>query len=223
MVKKIEQLYRWIETVITAIIGITSGYFVYEIQIVSNHKWALVILIVGLIVLCEKLLHIIFKKVINNSIMLRKLILREHFIEGLWFGKVINTGADNETYGYSIVRIEHKDHGYEVKGKVYDLQLKTFTAGFSSSDSHYYSEEQIFIYYFTGYNLYDGSAADIIGRTNLKVIQSHKYPTEFMGTVFDTKNKHELNLSLLKISEEESMGLNVNNKEGFEKLIKKLG
>lgn len=223
MVKKIDQLYQWIETIITAILGILSGYFIYEVQMASNHKWFLVIIAVILIVLIEKVLHMIFSKIVNSSKLLRRLVLREHFIEGKWFGKVINTGENKELYGYSIVTIDYSDQGYEVKGKVFDIHSQSFTGGFSSNDSHYYSEEQIFTYYFTGFNLYDGSSNDIVGKTHLKVVESSIFPIEFMGTVFDTKNKNELNISLLKISDDELEKFNVSTKKGFMSLIEHVG
>ena len=222
MFRKVEEIYRWFETIVTTLLGVISGYFIYEIQLEKNQKWLLAFVVVVLIVLLEKMLHLVFKTLINNSKKLRRILLREHFIEGKWLGKVINTGDSSEVYGYSLVNIVHNDGGFEVVGKVYDLKTRTFTGGFRSNDSHYYSEEQIFTYYFTGYNQYDGSSNDIVGKTRLKVIHKEPHPKEFMGTIFDTKNKNELNTTLFKIDENLIVEHDPNTESGFQFLLEEM-
>lgn len=222
MFKNIENFYNWIETVITAILGVTSGLIIYEIQLERSHKWLIAIIAVILIVLAEKILHLIFSKIVNNSQWLRRTLLREHYIEGKWLGTVYNTGENSEVYGYSIVTIIYTDKGYEVLGKIFDPKSDQFNGGFKSSDSHYYSEERIFSYFFTGFNQFDGSSRDIVGRTRLEVTQRNPIPSEFMGTIFDTKNKHELNLTIAKIDESDLIDCNINTKVGLKQLLNKM-
>jgi hypothetical protein len=222
MFKNIENFYNWIETIITAILGVSSGLIIYEIQAEKGHKWIIALVAVVLIVLAEKILHIIFSKVVNNSQRLRRTLLREHYIEGKWLGTVYNTGETSEIYGYSIVTIIYTDKGYEVLGRIFDPKTDQFNGGFKSSDSHYYSEERIFSYFFTGFNQFDGSPREIVGRTRLEVTHRNPIPLEFMGTIFDTKNRHELNLTITKIEDSLLAEHNIDTKAGVKKLLEEM-
>jgi len=199
MFKNIESFYKWVETISTAILGLLSGYLIHEIEIEKGKKWLMVVIAVLAIVMTEKLLHITFSKIINSSQKLRRSILRGHFIEGKWLGIVRNTGDNSEIYGYSFVTIMYNDKGYEVMGKIFNPMTNEFNGGFRSSDSHYYNEERLFTYYFEGFNQHDNKSDEIIGKAKLNVTQIDTIPTEFMGTIADTKNKQELNLELYKI------------------------
>lgn len=222
MFKNIESFYKWVETISTAILGLLSGYLIHEIEIEEGRKWLIVVIAVLAIVMAEKLLHMLFSSVINSSKRLRKSILRSHYIEGKWLGVVRNTGENSNIFGYSYVTIRYSDKGYEVMGKIFNPKTSEFNGGFRSSDSHYYNEERLFTYYFEGFNQHDNSASEIIGKAKVNVTQMNPYPTEFMGTIADTKNMKELNLELYKIEEDLIEKYNPSTKKGLKKIIEEM-
>lgn len=217
MFKNIESFYKWVETISTAILGLLSGYLIHEIE--KGKKWLMVVIAVLAIVMAEKLLNMTFSKIINSSQKLRRSILRGHFIEGKWLGVVRNTGDSSDVYGYSFVTIMYSDKGYEVMGKIFNPNTNEFNGGFRSSDSHYYNEERLFTYYFEGFNQHDNMSDEIIGKAKLNVTQMNPIPTEFMGTIADTKNKKELNLELYKIKPELLDKHDPSTKNGLKSII----
>ncbi|GEM_PF-5456314 len=222
MFKNINSFYQWVETISTAILGLASGFFINEIELENQHTWLLIIMAVLFIVMSERLLHLLFSKIINSSHRLRRAILRGHFIEGKWLGVVRNTGKNSKIYGYSLVHIVHSDKSYEVLGKIFNPETQEFNGGFRSSDSHYYSDERLFTYYFEGFNQHDNSSSEIIGKAKVNVTQMDFSPTEMMGTIADTKNKYELNLELYKIKPELLEKYDPTHKKGFAQLVKEM-
>jgi hypothetical protein len=222
MFSNIKSFYNWVETISTAILGLFSGYLIHEIEIEKGRKWLIVVLAVLAIVMAEKLLHMIFSKIINSSQRLRRSILRGHFIEGKWLGVVRNTGESSDIYGYSYVTIMYSDKGYEVMGKIFNPKTNEFNGGFRSSDSHYYNEERLFTYYFEGFNQHDNMSDEIIGKVKLNVTQMNPIPTEFMGTITDTKNKKELNIELYKIRTKLHEEHDATTKKGLKKIIEEM-
>jgi hypothetical protein len=107
-------------------------------------------------------------------------------------------------------------------GKIYNPKTNEFNGGFRSSDSHYYNEERLFTYYFEGFNQHDNMSDEIIGKAKLNVTQMDPFPTEFMGTIADTKNMKVLNLELYKIKTELIEQYDPSTKKGLKKIIEEM-
>lgn len=222
MFKNIQSFYQWIETVSTAILGLFSGFLINEIQVDFTRKWILIVIAVALIVIAEKLIHLFFISLINNSIKVRKIILRSHFIEGKWLGVLRNTGNNSDVLGYSSLTILHQESSYEVLGKIFYPSKGQFVGGFRSNNSRYLNEEREFTYYFEGFNQHDKKSDTIIGKASLSVTLIDSFPKEMMGSMVDTKNMSELNLELYRIDDELLKKHNPDKKDGIKKIITEL-
>lgn len=199
MVERISSFQSWVGTIAAATLGVFSGYFINEILAEREQKWVFLVLLALFVVFFEKGLLYFLKRIIGNSVQLRRVIAAQHFIEGYWIEKLISSKNHNEIYGYAIVRIKFSDMEFVVSGEIVNKDLTDITANFTSNYTEYHN--YTLVYYFEGTNVADDSHG-IVGRADFQFVPHDKNPVRFRGEIVDTKNHDVLKIEGEKLSEE---------------------
>ena len=199
MIDKIDKFQDWVETIITASLGISFGYYLNTLE--SSKSFELVVIpVIVTIIMLEKSLILILSNIINHSISLRKKLLNNHFIEGYWIETIIDSKDPRIKYGFALVKISFANMRYRISGEVFNSDCSDSVATFNS----YYSDYDNFSlkYFFRGINVMDNSDFEIVGNTEFMFIPGEGFPTRMKGKIIDNKNKGTLKVEGERIDPE---------------------
>ena len=193
----VQTFQSWVKTIVTSSIGVVSGFLINEMTQSQEITWLIVISGIVFVVIMEKSLGWILEELIEQSLLLRKLILGKHFIEGYWVERVIHSSDPSLNYGYSLINIAYSKSGYLVEGEILDSQCSDSIGNFQSKHAKYTNGS--LEYFFSGINVTDVNDKTIVGTTEFLFSYGLKYPTRLKGKIIDTKNKSVLKLEAEKL------------------------
>lgn len=152
MLERISRLLVFIQNIITAILGVTSLYFIDILGRSLGNIFAIIVLII-IVILLSTLLREFLIILIERSLWLRKVISGKHFIEGVWIDKTFDIYDNQRIISSSIFSLFYEDGELRYRGEIFDSEGNS-VGSFWSSSTHYSESEHSIRSSFTGKILY---------------------------------------------------------------------
>lgn len=185
---RLESFYKTLTTILIVIFLSIEAYLVHlvsEIKIENKfYPFIIIGFIIGLI-LIFKFVEFLVEKLLEESKIVRALILRDDFIEGVWLDKVDIDGIS----GYGLITIVYQNGKFIQTGEqiLYD---GTTRCSWNSVASEYDNNTLKIIYHV---KYFDEKLVDQpygISMYRFAKSGSHKQPLSYIGTFFDMSNNY---------------------------------
>lgn len=179
--ERLEKFYRFVNVVLVVIVLFLEAQIVHCLEKSGIHNfWLLFVVTATLLIAFFKFGEWLVEKMIENLDWLKKLIIGDEYIEGLWIDKVEISGRNF----YGLLIISMKDGVYKVNGSQYSdkatLQNRWITI---SSDFENYTLKTIYqTTYFDEAKLEEPYG---ISSYNFQKTSLHGKPLIFSGTFYD--------------------------------------
>ena len=181
MINQLNNFQIWTKTVITAVMGVTSGYYIKALS-AEYETSIMIVAIIILIVLISKIVELFIHFLVNKSIFIRKALLGSHFIEGYWLERVADISKNEGLQFFAILKISFVNNTYVVSGETFN-HFGEILATFHSQFSNY--SNYLLSYSFEGLNT-SNIGTRIIGNGELRFTPSSGYPKRFIGSIYSS-------------------------------------
>jgi len=176
-VSKLETVKKSVRFILTSIAIASSGILQSKINVLKDSRVLDVILLTATLLFFVEILMRIINELLENSLPLRKFLLHNEFIEGLW--------VDYSDQNFGIIKIDYSNNEFLVSGESYDKNLNFL--GNWTSDTCYF-DKGIFKYLHTS-NYHENSQELGYSEYSFFNNNDNKYPNQFSGYFIDLTSK----------------------------------
>lgn len=190
MIEQIHKFQNNVKTVVSAIFGVLSGVSIVVLKEQKSETHLVLILIaILLVIILQKVTEWLVMKLINNSIAVRRWILGQNFIEGLWVQESFLVDKNEKTrHGYSIITIGMVDLQYHLSGIVFDKEFELL-ATFHSETSTY--KDFNLNYLFSGKSQND-QQSNVAGLGKMAFVKGNKFPQMMNGNLLESRHQDKI-------------------------------
>jgi len=201
MSNKIKNFISWVDATFTSIIGVLSYFIINKLNILFKGQILSILATIIIVILFSKSIHYLITKLISESSKMRKLIMKNEYIEGVWMDIVMDK---TDITSYAIFSIVYENNQFINSGRIYNIEGDKI-GSFTSHSTFYNSYKLNFMYEGYAQNVKDKKSA---GFGEYTFERNKKEPNELEGFIYDTHYRKNLIVRAIRVNENDAKNMN---------------